>query len=73
MTTLKEIETCSKEMLLVSDIAPIFSTDPQSIRVQAHEDPRKLGFPVVVIGTRVLIPREGFLAYCRARYMEAPV
>lgn len=32
----------------------------EAIRYQAKEDPRKLGFPVSVIGTRVYIPRHTF-------------
>ena len=32
----------------------------EAIRYQAKEDPRKLGFPVSVIGSRVYIPRHSF-------------
>ena len=66
MTTLHEVEQSSKEMLTCADIAPIFGADAHSIRLAAHKDPRMLGFPVVVIGNRVLIPREGLLNFCRA-------
>ncbi len=38
---------------------------PYSINCQAKEDPSKLGFPVVMMGTRVLIPKEGFVNYMR--------
>ena len=38
---------------------------PNYIRHQAQNDPDKLGFPVVVAGTRVRIPKEGFLYFCR--------
>lgn len=65
MKTLAEVEQASVEMLLAKDIAPIFNTDPQSIRLQAREDSSKLGFPTVCIGTRVYIPREGFIRFCR--------
>lgn len=66
MTTLAEIEACGKDMLIPTDVAPIFPCDPHSIRLQAHDDPTKLGFPVIVVGCRVYIPRDGFLNYCRA-------
>lgn len=49
------------DVLLVSDIAPILGVNPQSIRAQAQKDVRQLGFPASVIGTRVLIPRDGFI------------
>ncbi len=33
------------------------------IRKQAQEDPKKLGFPVCVVGTRVYIPRWSFMQF----------
>lgn len=65
MRTLQEIEICPKTMLTAADIAPFLKCDPYNINVQAHEDPSMLGFPVIVIGTRVKIPREGFVNFCR--------
>lgn len=61
--TLQEIENSTKNHLIPSDIAELLDCDPHSIRVQAQTNPNKLGFPVVVIGSRVKIPRQGFLFY----------
>lgn len=61
--TLAEIRASDKVMLLAKDVAPVLGCDPHSIRIQAHEYPESLGFPVVVIGNRTLIPRKPFLAY----------
>lgn len=61
--TLSEIRSSDKTMLLASDVAPVLGCDPHSIRLQAREYPESLGFPVVVIGNRTLIPRKPFLAY----------
>ena len=61
--TLDEIRASDKTMLLASDVAPVLGCDPHSIRIQAREYPEQLGFPVVVIGNRTLIPRKPFLAY----------
>ena len=61
--TLAEIKGSDKTMLLASDVAPVLGCDPHSIRIQAREYPEQLGFPVVVIGNRTLIPRKPFLAY----------
>ena len=70
MRTIAEAAACEKEMLTVADIAPILMTDPQSIRLQAKKDPKALGFPCIVVGTRTLIPREGFVRFCRALNIE---
>ena len=66
MTTLAEVERCEREMLTAEDIAPILGANAHSIRLAAHREPKLLGFPVIVIGTRVLIPRDGLLNFCRA-------
>ena len=43
--------------------AGFIGVNPQSIREQARTDPRALGFPVSVMGTRVLIPKAPFLRF----------
>lgn len=58
-----DIIVSNKIYLTPSDVAAILHCDPQCIRVQAQADPVKLGFPVIVIGTRVRIPRIPFLRY----------
>lgn len=61
--TLEEIRTSRALWLTADEIAPILGCKAHSIRVQAHADPHKLGFPVVVTGRRVRIPRARFLEY----------
>jgi len=63
--TLEDIEKIPKTMLLATDIAPYLGCDDGLIRLQAQKDPSKLGFPVIVMGSRVKIPKEGFIHYCR--------
>ena len=65
MKTLAEIEACSKTILLASDVASYLETDPNLIRWQAQNEPEKLGFPVIVLGSRVKIPKDGFVSYCK--------
>ena len=60
--TLNEVKTSPRLWLTAEEIAPIIGCNAHAIRVQAHADPGKLAFPVVVIGRRVRIPRVGFLA-----------
>lgn len=50
-------------LISLDDAARLLGVHPQSIRGQAHIDPKMLGFPVSVIGTRVLIPKEPFYRF----------
>lgn len=68
--TLTDIENLEKDFLTPSDIAPILHTNHYSISIQARTDPSKLGFPVIVIGNRTLIPKLGFLRFCRGDLHE---
>lgn len=64
--TLDEIKSSDKVMLTPADVAEALGVDPQGIRVMAHEQPERLGFPVVVCGRNgraVRIPRVAFLRY----------
>ena len=61
MPNLTDIERIPKDLLTIDDIAEYLGSDPQDIRNQAHLDPVKLGFPVVVAGKRVKIPKDGFV------------
>lgn len=70
MKTLEEIERCGKAMLIPADVAEYLGADPQSIRLQARANAAALGFPVIVIGNRTIIPREGFVRFCRAMNVE---
>lgn len=61
--TIQEIILSEKVYLTAADIAPILHCDPQCIRTQAKKCPELLGFPVIVIGSRIRIPRLNFLKY----------
>ena len=61
--TLDEIIKSQKMMLTPADVAPVLGCNPHSIRMQAQQDPAKLGFKVTVIGTRTLIPRVPFIQF----------
>lgn len=65
MKTLEEIERCEKQMLTLADIAPVIGCDQHSIRLQARANASALGFPVIVMGKRTYIPREGFVRFCK--------
>lgn len=61
--TIKEIQNSDQLWLTPADIAPVLECDPNLIRRQAQEDPSKLGFPVVVLCSRIKINRKGFLRF----------
>ena len=63
--TLAEVEAMDREFLTPEIVAGVIGWDPYSINLQVKADPTKLGFPASMCGTRVLIPKEGFLRFCR--------
>lgn len=62
MELLKELEKSDEVCISAAIIAPILGTEPQAIRVAARTNPDALGFPVVCIKKRIMIPRLPFLA-----------
>ena len=65
--TLDDIKAIPREYLIPREVAAVLGTDGQAIRVWARQCPEGLGFPVVCIGSRVKIPKAGFIAYMEGR------
>ena len=63
--TLKEIEKSGKDVLTCAEVAPVLKCNPATLHMQAMEEPWRLGFPVIVMGSRVKIPRRPFLTYMK--------
>ena len=63
--TLEHIEAMDKEILTCKDVAPLLGCNPYSLHGAAQSAPEKLGFPVIVMGTRVKIPRRPFIAFMK--------
>ena len=61
--TLDDLKAVDREYLLPREVAEIIGTDPHSVRVAARLEPERLGFPVIVVGTRIKIPRIPFLKH----------
>ena len=61
--TISDLKNSAADFISAEDAAEVIGCNPQSLRSQAQADPKKLGFPVVVIGARVRIPRLGFIAF----------
>ena len=64
MRTLQEVRECGKEFLVPEDIKGLLNCDSQTIGLAARQNPAGLGFPVIVMGTRVRIPTAAFLKFC---------
>ncbi len=60
---LEELKQCTRNLVDAADVAEILGVNPQSIRGQAQIDPRFLGFRVIVIGNRTMIPSKPFIEY----------
>lgn len=60
--TLDDIKKIQKNQLTPAIVAKFLECDPHLIRVAAKDNPKLLGFPVSVLGSRVKIPKEGFIA-----------
>ncbi|MBR5223273.1 MAG: hypothetical protein IKT38_02340 [Clostridia bacterium] len=58
---LEEIEAMPKEMLIPKDIAPILGCNPYSINVCVRNGENPFPFPVILMGTRVRIPKAPFI------------
>lgn len=63
--TLADIEKIDKDFLIPADIAGVLGCDKYSINKQAQADASKLGFPVIVLGNRVKIPKQAFIKFCK--------
>lgn len=65
--TLTEVERMDVATLTPAQVASVLHSDPQLIRVAARQRPELLGFDVIIVGNRVKIPREAFVAFMRGR------
>ena len=63
--TFEELMAYPRDYLVSAQIAPILDATPQLIRETARKHPEWLGFPVIVYGSRVKIPKVPFLRYLR--------
>lgn len=68
--TLEEIEALQDEVLTCQQVAPILGANPATIHGQAVDAPYMLGFPVIVMGSRVKIPKRPFLKFMREGVRE---
>ena len=68
--TLDDIRAMTDAVITPAVAGRVLGCDPASIRVAAREDPGALGFPVILIGSRVKIPREAFVRFLEGKNDE---
>jgi hypothetical protein len=56
-------DTIPRTYLTPNEVALVIGCAPQSIRSQAQRNIADLGFPASKIGTRLYIPKDGFLEF----------
>lgn len=61
--TLEELKNAEAATVNIADIAEILGCTPQTIRVAARQRPDLLGFPIIIMGSRVRIPRIPFIQF----------
>lgn len=61
MDALAAVKAMTTPTINVNVAAPILGCDPNSLRFAARQRPELLGFPVIVMGHRVRIPRLPFI------------
>ena len=70
--TLEELDGIPFEYLTPAQVAGVIRVNPQSIRTQAYEAPERLGFPVIQVGSRVLIPKRAFIMFMKGEIKRPP-
>jgi hypothetical protein len=68
--TLEDLEALPGEFLTCKQIAPILGAKEANIHMQAMDAPYMLGFPVIIIKSRVKIPRRPFIKFMREGIAE---
>ena len=61
--TLEQVEKIPREFLIPKEVAQVLGCYAYGITLLARQDPKALGFPVIVIGNRTKIPKRAFINY----------
>lgn len=68
--TFEQIKALDKEMLTPMDVCGVLKCAPYNINVKVKQAPELLGFPVIMVGNRVKIPRRAFVNYIEGKQEE---
>lgn len=70
--TLQDIKQMDKDVITPAEAAQVVGCDPQLIRLEARERPENLGFPVIIVKSRIKIPRVAFIRYMEGNLDQEP-
>ena len=68
--TLDELAAVPGEVLTLAQVAPLTGFNQDTLRGQARECPEMLGFPVIVAGSGVRVPKRAFIRFMREGIRE---
>lgn len=63
--TLDDLRSMDRETITPAIASKVLNCNPQWIRITAHQNKSRLGFPVIILNRRIKIPRLAFI-----RFME---
>ena len=61
--SLNEVRQMERDMLTPDIVSRVVGCSPMTLRLTARQFPERLGFPVIVMGSRVRVPREAFIKF----------
>ena len=70
--TLQDIKQMDKDVITPAEAAQVVGCDPQLIRLEARERPENLGFPVIIVKSRIKSPRVAFIRYMEGNLDQEP-
>ena len=70
--TLQDIKQMDKDVITPAEAAQVVGCDPQQLRLTAREKPQNLGFPVIIVKSRIKIPRVAFIRYMEGNLDQEP-
>lgn len=70
--TLADIKQMEKDVITPAEAAQVVGCDPQKMRLEARERPENLGFPVIIVRSRIKIPRMAFIKYMEGDLAHEP-
>jgi len=65
--TLKDLRDMDQDTITPQIAGDVLGCCGATLGLMAHQDPDSLPFPVLCIGNRTVIPREGFIAFMEGK------
>lgn len=69
----ERLQSLDKPYYVPTDVARILGCESYSVNLAAHDNPAALGFPIILTGRRVRIPRASFLDFVARNVLGSEV